>query len=157
MSTTMMGNSASTLSEFTAFGINVWRKSIFAVNSLQVMYNKLLCADQFWGFYTPPLNALPNFFIKGNIINHDFMHIDQALKPRPCVPFLLSLLLTKQPHNYSKIKQLFSTRKAWQFRFISPTTRTWGRSNAHGLPWGGGGRGRERSLKLQIDQGITWS
>ena len=95
MSTTMMGNSASTLSEFTAFGINVWRKSIFGVNSLQVMYNKLLCADQFWGFYTPPLNALPNFFIKGNIINHDFMHIDQALKPRPCVPFLLSLLLTK--------------------------------------------------------------
>ena len=51
--------------------------------------------SQFWGFYTPSLNALPGFFIKGNIINHDFMHIDQALKPRPCVPFLLSLLLTK--------------------------------------------------------------
>ena len=33
-------------------------------------------------------NAPPNVFVEGKIRDHDFLHIAQALKPRPCSPFI---------------------------------------------------------------------
>ena len=37
-------------------------------------------------------NASPTFIFKGKISDRNFLHIDQALKPRRCRPFLLSHL-----------------------------------------------------------------
>ena len=116
--------------------------------------------------FPPPIGQncvqmpLPIFHVKDKISYGDFLHIDQALKPRPGRPFFWAIareskLFTLNTSKFKDITLVFLKRIDTACSNSPPPPPPTGhgrRPNARGLL-----RGRGGMLKLRIDRLITFS
>lgn len=71
------------------------RMRMFCVKTAREIENKRVNPPGFKPWKKIVFKCPTRCFVKGEIHHHNFLHVEQALKPGPCIPFLLSHSLTK--------------------------------------------------------------